>query len=247
MLGNELLQFQFPGLLQVNCVFTTRKGGVSQGPYAWNNLSYSVADLEQNVFQNRCSLQNKLGVKALQGLNQIHSSKMIWIKGQNNHTGSIQQADAVATEQRHLALMIQTADCQPLLLAHASGRYIAALHVGWRANRAWAPSIWVEQFCKGFGLSPQDVLAVRGPSLSPRNSEFVNFEAEWGPEFLSYFQPETRTMDLWSLSRDQLCQAGVPRENIFGFDLCTFEMQEEFFSFRRQGVCGRQAGLIWLS
>jgi hypothetical protein len=247
MLENELLHFQFPDLFQVNCVFTTRKGGISQGPYAWNNLSYSVGDLEQNVFRNRLSLQSKLGVQALQGLSQIHSSKMIWISGQSNHNSQVQQADAVATEQRHLALMIQTADCQPLLLAHASGRYIAALHVGWRANRARAPSIWVEQFCRGFGLSPQDVFAVRGPSLGPRNSEFVNFEAEWGAEFLPYFDPETRTVDLWSLSRDQLSQAGVPQENIFGLELCTFEMQEEFFSFRRQGICGRQAGLIWLS
>jgi hypothetical protein len=53
-------------------------------------------------------------------------------------------------------------------------------------------------------------------------------------------------MDLWRLTRDQLLQAGVRSENIFGLDLCTYEQKETFFSYRRDRQCGRQAGLIWI-
>ncbi|MFP4587214.1 MAG: polyphenol oxidase family protein [Desulfohalobiaceae bacterium] len=246
MSENHVISFQFPGLSEVGCAFTTRKGGVSQGPYAWNNLSYSVGDQERNVQRNRDCLQAQLDVQSLCCLQQIHSSKMVCIQEQHTQPGPVQQADAMTAELQGLALMIQTADCQPLLLAHCSGKYIAALHVGWRANRAGAPGQWVQQFCRTYALRPDDILAVRGPSLGPWNSQFLNFEQEWGQGFLPYFQPETRTMDLWSLTRDQLLQAGVPEQSIFSLDLCTFQLQQEFFSYRRQGVCGRQAGLIWI-
>jgi hypothetical protein len=116
--------------------------------------------------------------------------------------------------------------------------------VGWRANRANAPGVWTRAFCERYGLDPRDVYAVRGPSLSPQKSEFVHFEREWGDAFRDYFHPGRRTVNLWRLTRDQLTQAGIAEENIFGLDLCTYSLPELFYSHRRSADPERQAGLI---
>lgn len=243
---NDLIFFNFPGLARVRCVFTTRRGGCSPSEFASNNLSFAVGDQPQNVHSNRDRLQAKLLFDSWQELEQIHSTQMIFCSKAEKISRHPLKGDALATDKTKKALMIKTADCQPVLLTDSSGQYIAALHVGWRANQAGAPGLWINEFCNYFQLQARDVLAVRGPSLSPDNSEFINFKQEWGLDFLPYFNQQSMTMDLWHLTRDQLMQAGVLQKNIFALDLCTFELDQMFFSHRRQGKCGRQAALIWI-
>ena len=144
-----------------------------------------------------------------------------------------------------LALMVKTADCQPLLLAHKSGKYIAALHVGWRGNRQLFPFTGVRSFCQTYNIKPCDCVAVRGPSLGPARARFTHFGVEWGGYFAKYLDLATSTMDLWGMTRDQLVQAGIPERNIYGIDICTASNAASFFSYREDRNCGRQAALIW--
>ncbi len=95
---------------------------------------------------------------------------------------------------------------------------------------AWdSPQSGVRDFCEQYGLEPKDLFAVRGPSLGPGQSEFINYDQEWGPEFDAYHDTRTRTVDLWRLTRDQLQEAGLQPERIFGLDLCTFTLDDWFF------------------
>ena len=142
--------------------------------------------------------------------------------------------------------MIKTADCQPILLTEPAGRFAAALHVGWKGNRRNYPALAVAEFCSRCRLRPEDLSAVRGPSLGPGEAEFTRFAGEWGPEFAPWFNPETRAMDLWSLTRHQLQQAGLRPERIYSLDLCTMSLPELFFSYRRSPRCGRQGSVIWI-
>jgi hypothetical protein len=144
-----------------------------------------------------------------------------------------------------LALGVKTADCQALLLVGGRGRFIGALHCGWRGNRAGFPTSAVQRFARQYGLHPADIHVIRGPSLGPGRSEFVNFHQEWGPDFLPYYQEETRTVDLWRMTRDQILQAEVPAANVQSLDICTYEARDLFFSHRRNPVCGRQMALVW--
>ena len=74
---------------------------------------------------------------------------------------------------------------------------------------------------------------MRGPSLGPQRSEFVNYGKEWGPDFANWFNARDKTMNLWRLTRDQLLEAA--------------SMPDSFFSYRRDGICGRQANVIWIA
>jgi YfiH family protein len=241
----QYLDFRFPGLTGVRCVFTTREGGFSTGPWAAGNLSLEVGDDAGAVTANRAALRDALGVRAWQELRQVHGTRMHLGLERDFLAGAELEGDGLATDRPGHALVIKTADCQALLMADAAGRHGAALHGGWRGNALNFPAGGVRAFCERYGVSPADVLVVRGPSLGPEKSEFVNFEAEWGPQFRARFDAATRCMDLWALTRDQLQDAGVPEGNIFSLDICTAS-SPRFFSYRRDKVTGRQAGIIWI-
>ena len=241
----EFIEFRFPGLRNVRCVFTTRRGGHSGGAFAQANLSLEVGDDEGAVRANRAELRGLLGLKVWQELRQVHGQTMhADLEGDFFEEVKLEGDGLCASRPGH-ALVIKTADCQPILLAHSAGRHVAALHCGWRGNAVDFPAAGVRRFCAAYDLDPSEVLAVRGPSLGPGQSEFVNFEAEWTPRFRPYLNASTRNMDLWSLTRDQLLGAGIPASNIFALDLCTAS-SPQFFSYRRDKITGRQAALIWM-
>lgn len=247
MVRLNVLPFAFPGLPRVGAVFTTRQGGVSRGRYASANLSFIVGDEDRAVRTNRRALRDQLGFTAWAECHQVHGEALRFDPGPDDIDGpGTLDADGLATARPGQALVIKTADCQPVLLAHESGKFVAALHVGWRGNRLDLPGSGVRRFCEAYGLRPSELLAVRGPSLGPAHSEFIHFDREFGPEFAAWHDPVRRTVDLWRLTRDQLAAAGLRPERIFGLDLCTRTLDGQFFSYRREGVSGRQAGLIWI-
>ncbi len=177
-------------------------------------------------------------------LNQVHQDSVIF----NPDILSEQpQADGHATNEKGIYLKIKTADCQSILISHKSGKYIMALHVGWRGNRINFIGKAIDEFCNTYNVSANDIMAVRGPSLSPQVSEFINFDSEWGQDFIGWFSICNQTMNLWELTNHQLMQSGIPKENIFGIDMCTFSMKDSFYSYRRQKEKAlRQNSYIWI-
>ncbi|ACV68349.1 polyphenol oxidase family protein [Desulfohalobium retbaense] len=238
-----IIPFAFPSLPMVRAAFTTRIGGSSEGPFSQGNISFDVADTRERVQANRLALRARCGFDELTEAKQVHGTALLSVDGP---LAPDVEADGLITTAPGRALCIKTADCQPVLLAHTSGQAVAALHVGWRGNRANFPATGLARFCATYDLAPEEVLAVRGPSLGPGCSEFVHFDREWGPEFASYYDSGRKTVDLWRMTEDQLCSAGLRREHIFRLDLCTFSLPSFFFSYRRERTCGRQAGLIWI-
>ncbi|MBQ9406402.1 MAG: laccase domain-containing protein [Desulfovibrio sp.] len=245
------LAFSFPGVPQVRCAFQTRTQGADSVASAGGNISYDVGTAAHIVAANRASLLaalQPLGLQAWAELRQVHGDVLIF---EPETVAPEEQArvegDGMATAAAGLGLLIKTADCQPILLAHREGGHVAAIHAGWRGNRCDFPITAVERFCQRYNLAPAEVLAVRGPSLGPQHAEFVNFAREWGQDWLPWFDPQSQTMDLWALTRAQLIRAGLLARNIFGLDWCTAENSALFFSYRREKTCGRQASLIWIS
>lgn len=244
----HVLSFEFPGLPQIGCAFQTRQGGFSAPPFNDGNISLTVGDDPSAVIQNRKALLKTLDVPAWAEEDQIHGDGVILdAPATPLEEKGVSQADGLTTREKNLALCIKTADCQPIMLAHKSGKYVAALHAGWRGNRINFPESGVVTFCKHYKLDPADIIAVRGPSLGPKAAEFINFAEEWGDEFKAWHSPATRCMDLWALTRHQLQNAGLKPENIYSIDLCTYTRADLFHSFRRDGAqSGRQASCIWI-
>lgn len=240
----EILEFHFPGVDNVACAFTTRRGGHSQSAFAQANMSLEVGDDQEAVRANREELRRSLNFSVWQELTQVHGQDVHMDLKEDFFDGPAIKGDGLYTDRAGHGLIIKTADCQAILLTDTKGRYVGALHCGWRGNAGNFPANAVRKFCARYQVDPSQVLAVRGPSLGPGKSEFVNFSSEWDPTFRSYFDPQTRRVDLWTLTRDQLMGAGIPARNIFSVDLCTVS-SDQFFSYRRERTTGRQLGLIW--
>jgi len=241
------IPFVFPGLEKVSAVFTTRKSGKSEAPFDGGNLSFDVGEDPYDVRANRTALAASLGVSQWHECKQVHGDIIHFEpKSGSPEDHSDLEGDGFATSAAGHALVIKTADCQPVLIAHKSGDFVAGLHNGWRGNAMNFPGKGVKRICEYYNCNPEDLLAVRGPSLSPPASQFVNFATDFEPGFEQYFDKVSSTVDLWRMTRDQLVEAGLAERNIYGIDMCTYSMSETFFSYRRKKVSGRQCSLIWI-
>ena len=242
-----LIRFQFPNLANVHCVFQGRDLENADDPLA-GNISFMQGQDPAEVRAARASLKARIGCDKpmrWRECRQVHGDKIIKDPCMLDYAEP-PEADGMMSAQPACVLMIKTADCQPILFAAASGKYIMAIHAGWRGNRMNFPGKAVKAFCNAYGISPRDIYAVRGPSLGPAKAEFINFSSEWGIEFSAWYNESSKCMDLWKLTQRQLMNAGVPEKQIFGLDICTAANDDLFFSYRRDHKCGRQASLIWM-
>lgn len=237
--------FKFPGVSKARCAFQFRN--LEEGELA-GNISFNVGDSEKNVEAARQNLLSQLtGIEQWSECHQVHGTSVLKeplpteIAG-----GELPEADGMMTSKKGLGLMVKTADCQPLFVADETGSCVMALHVGWKGNRAGFPQLAIKEFCKQYNVLPEKLFAVRGPSLGPAAAEFINFDTEFGPDFAQWYDPQTKRMNLWALTRWQLQEAGLPAENIFCLDMCTHENYGAFFSWRKNRNTGRQASLVWI-
>lgn len=228
------LPFIFPGVSGVQCLFTTRAAG---------NLSGSA--MTAGVISNRRRLMEESGFSEWAENYQVHGDLCLEAEAGSPSEEPPHSADGLFTHVRGRALLIKTADCQAILFAGKDGKAIGAIHAGWRGNRLHFPTTAIIAFCERYGYTPQDVVAVRGPSLGSGVAEFVNFAEEWGDEYAPWFNEKSKTMDLWGLTRYQLEQAGVPPAQIYGLDFCTLSNPELFYSYRRKDA-ERQMAAIWI-
>jgi len=241
------IPFTFPSIPNICCAFQTRIGGVSQGDYGGGNISFATDDDRAAVISNRISLCKTLSIDKIAEINQFHSDIIFFDPLPSNIEEKPKlDGDGLGTSESNLALLIKTADCQPILIAHKSGKHIAALHVGWKGNRINFIGKAIPSFCKHYNLNAKDICVVRGPSLSPNAAEFINFDKEWGADFNTWYNQGSRTVDLWELTKSQFEQVGILPQNIYSLDLCTYSMDEHFFSYRQVKKSGRQASLIWI-
>jgi YfiH family protein len=242
--------YRFPGLAAlpgvIHGVFT-RQGGVSRGPFHSLNLSLSVGDLPEHVHENRRRVQQALGLGELFHANQVHGRQAIIVgEGQSPPPGGAPEADILITAEPGVGLLIKQADCQAVMFYDPEHRVVAHSHCGWRGQVAGILGETVKLLTQYRGSRPEALLAAVGPGLGPCCAEFRNYRRELPPEWWSY-QVRPDYFDLWRISFDQLTAAGLRPENIEMANLCTRCREADFFSYRRDGVTGRQAAVIALA
>jgi YfiH family protein len=216
-----------PGPYEV--VFSTREGGVSEGPFASLNLGRKTADEPERVDENRRRLCAEVAAdpEAL-ALNYQHHSADV-LRAEPGARGN--RADGLWTDEPGLPVLALAADCLPIALARANGAdpALAVLHAGWRGLVAGIAQAGVD------ALGGGPVAAIVGPGIGPCCYEV-------GPEVSARFDDDLTSgghLDLWTAAERALRAAGcVTVERV---DLCTACNPDRFFSHRRdRGVTGRQ-------
>ena len=239
----EHLAVNLPG---AKAVFTTRRGGVSVGPFASLNLGKLTADDPDTVERNRDLLQSRIGGR-LAMIRQVHGPRVVRRDEPSQVSGprprsELDEADGQVTAMPAVAPMVTTADCLPI--AVAGGGAVAMLHAGWRGLAEGVIETGVQSLRE---LAPEATLtAAIGPGAGVCCYE-VGDEVR---ERFSDAAPDVirgRNLDLKAIARAQLVAAGVSQVHDVG--LCTIcSPAVLFFSHRRdRGVTGRQAGIAWLT
>ena len=229
--------------------FTTRSGGVSEGPYESLNLGLSSGDDEALVAENRRRVLAVFGVDETNvcAFSQIHGNRVLT----GGASWFLEEADAAVSDTPGLALVVSTADCLPVLFHDPVTGAVGAAHCGWRGTVQRTAAATLGKMTELYCTDPADVRVAFGPAISAANYQV-------GPEVVTAFRsagfPEGIAMpdgtgrfllDVSAANRWQLRQKGVQAENLWESGLCTYAEPERFFSHRQSaGRTGRHWAVI---
>jgi len=243
-----LLVPRWPAPPWVRAVFTLRAGGVSAAPYESLNLGACVGDAAEAVAENRRRLRAHLQLPAEPlWLEQVHGA-LVHDLDADPTPPAAPCADAVIARHAGGVCAVQVADCLPVLLAAREPRAIAAAHAGWRGLAAGV----LEATLARLGIEPAALIAWLGPAIGREHFEvgeevrraFLAQDAAAAAAFTANARGRWQC-DLAQLARDRLRRAGVTA--VYGGEWCTYADRARFFSYRRDGQCGRMAALIWIA
>lgn len=242
MSKTNFISATWPAPSHVRAFTTTREGGVSRPPYESWNLASHVGDLHQNVVANRARLSTPGPVTWLE---QVHGTQVIELP--IRALNQLPQADACFTRAKGVPCAVLTADCLPVFVTDSAASVVGIAHAGWRGLGAGV----IEALLLALAEPPDSLLVYLGPAIGPQafevGVETRDFFVNPHPEDAAAFQsagPSKWLADLYLLARQRLRRAGVQR--IYGGEYCTYTQSDLFFSYRREGVTGRMASLIWL-
>ncbi|RXZ39082.1 peptidoglycan editing factor PgeF [Oxalobacteraceae bacterium CAVE-383] len=257
----QVLRPEWPDLpARAHALTTLRGGGVSAAPYGDGagggglNLGDHVGDAIESVRRNRALLQALLPA-APAWLAQVHGTTVHDTADAADPANFADQADSCADASIAVGAgavcAILTADCLPVLFCDRSGGVVGAAHAGWRGllNGVLENTVRAMQ-AAGAG----EISAWLGPAIGPEQFEV-------GPEVRAAYlardarhaaafrpvngKPEKYMADIYRLARLALAGCGVGRVSGGGF--CTVSDAARFYSYRRDGVTGRFASLIWIA
>ncbi len=227
--------------------FSGRAGGVSKPPYQELNLGLGVDDKPAFVRANRTALAGACGLPAgsLTFMRQVHGAD-VWY-AQPDSAEPPGPVDAMITDMPGRALCVLVADCVPVLVADPLARIVGAAHAGREGLVAGVVPALIARM-RAAGASPARMRAVTGPAICggcyevpPQMRASVSAIV---PAASCDTYAGTAGLDIAAGVRAQLADAGVG--SITADERCTRE-SDELYSYRRDGVTGRFAGLIWLT
>jgi YfiH family protein len=271
----QIITPKWPAPSGVRAAFTLRTGGVSLAPYDSLNIGARIGDSPEAVAENRRRVREKLRLPAEPvWLEQVHGVQVVELgtagrAGMSGRQGApsdaaagalsdvamrgadsgelVPTADAVVARDAGQVCAIRVADCMPVLFAAHDGSAVGAAHAGWRGLAGGV----LEATIGRLGIPAAKLIAWMGPAIGPEHFEVgedvraVFTAVDLGAA--SAFSANARgrwQCDLYALARRRLSALGVSA--IYGGGWCTFAEADRFFSYRRDGQCGRMAALIWI-
>jgi polyphenol oxidase len=234
---DDQIEAELPG---ARLLFSSRRGGVSEGPFDSLNLGLLTDDAPENVAENRRRLGARVGHRWERFCygRQVHGARVRRATEPPSKERPYTHEDGQATALDDAAAIVFVADCLPILLASEGG--VAALHGGWRPLAGGIVAEGVRALREVAGDGP--IAAALGPSVrgccyevgEEVHARFADYDARRGE----------RNLDLAAVAAAQLREAGV--ETVHDTGICSMCWFGLFFSHRRdRGVTGRQAGVIW--
>lgn len=238
---SDFIYPDWPAPANIKAIQTTRAGGLSRTPYKSLNLGTHVGDFACDVAANRQRLSPFLPSEPV-WLNQVHGVQVMDASLAN----CVEEADATFSKKVGTVCTVMTADCLPVLLCDTEGTVVAAAHAGWRGLCQGV----LEATVMAMQTPPEKLMAWMGPAIGASVFEigdevraaFIVKNAQAAQAFTP-ISPNKWLMDIYQLARLRLKAVSISQ--VYGGDFCTYTDQTRFFSYRRDGITGRMASMIW--
>jgi len=249
--------FEKTGL--VRHLYSTRRGGVSNGYFGPMNLGFTRGDDQQAVIENfrRISFVAEIYPGDMVFSDQVHGDRIVYVDQQDRGKGiylpkEMQGVDGLITDKPQVCLVTFYADCVPLFFLDPVKKVIGLAHAGWRGTVLEIGRKMVERFQEDFGSEPDDILAGIGPCGGICCYETDRdvpdaFISALGASANEYVKPvgDKWHIDLAGLNRLILENHGV--KSITMSDICTVCNSDKYWSHRKtRGVRGAMAAIIML-
>ena len=226
----------------------TRRGGVSELPFATLNVGHTVGDDLGAVRINHQRALAALGWRREEVATcyQVHSAR-VGVVGPDDR-GQVRPAtDALVTADPGVVLMLRFADCAPVLFYDRRRRAIGLAHAGWRGVSAGVVPSTVATLVQAFGCRPAELWAGIGPSIGPCCYEVGQEVVEQVSAAVNGRDPfrwenGRAHLDLWAAVEGQLEEAGVGQVEVA--ELCTACHTDDWFSHRAEGGKTGRFGVV---
>lgn len=245
----------------VNCVFTTRLGGVSTGKYSSMNMSITGGDDRQNVIKNYEIICKCAGINPAHLVlgHQMHTNNVVCVTEEDIGRGitkpSFNEVDGMITNIPEIALVTQYADCTPLIFCDPVKRVVATSHSGWRGTVKQIGRVTVEKMVLNYGCKAENIIAAIGPCIGsccyevddPVYNAFSEIDYLDLTKIFKVLGGGKFKLDLVEANKQILVKSGVKEENIDLSDVCTCCNHTELHSHRAtNGERGTLAAIIEL-
>lgn len=262
--ADMLLTPNWPAPAAIGAGMTTRSGGHSAMPYGLANgateglnLALHVGDAPRAVALNRQALAAYLPAQPV-WLNQIHSNTVVTLdKNSANDSYRVVDADGSVTATSKIVCAVLTADCLPVLFCDRAGRAVGAAHAGWRGLCHGILENVAQAHARAARCNPYEQMAWCGPAIGPAQFEvgrdvleaftataLVHEQLATVKAFRPSLTPGKFFCDLQALAKIRLQRVGI--DAVYTDPSCTVDDAQRFYSYRRDGVTGRMASLIWI-
>lgn len=227
------------------CAFTTRTLDVRPHS-ATPNETWAQLARHMGVAEDRCVR-----------MRQVHGADILQLVAGRALPSEPAPSDVLITNRTDIALVVQAADCVPIVLADRRGRAVAVVHAGWRGTVSKAASLAVGRLRDAFDVAPTDLIAAIGPSIGrccyevgaevQRAFEAQSFPGDAVRRWFGRDERGRLTLDLWQANDDQLTTAGLRAQDVHVARLCTASHLDVFPSYRAEGArAGRLVGCVRL-
>jgi len=242
MLQGRLSVFKFESFKKYKDIahlVTTKEGWVSGNKPRFTGDSETV----YSGFRKELAISCEWDANQFVFPRQTHSDRVAVVTSENI-TNTIDDTDALITNERGLFICVQTADCVPILLFDPVKKVVAAIHAGWKGTISKIAKKTIGLMTDRFDCDPADIVAGIGPSIhihayevGPEVVQAVEASFSNSPALLKPSMNEGKAyFDLWEANQTVLMESGIPEENIELMGLCSFEQGDLFYSARRDGT-----------
>jgi len=224
--------------------FFGREGGVSDKEFSSLNVRFGIGDSDANVRENREHIRTTLGLDSLVSADQHHSDNILIVD--KSARGELPLADALICAEKEIGIMVQTADCQPILIYDPENKVVGAIHAGWKGATKNILGKTIKLMQEKFGTNPNKLVGAVGPCISHCKYEFQNGKEVLSKEFHGFLDAKNY-LDLGAITERQWITSGGLIDNLVNLNICTATHTDSYFSHRAEnGQTGRFASVIGL-